>query len=136
MDIFVGNLPQKTQVDEIRRLFETVLRPRGLSAVLPKSRKQPRRGFNPPRYQIVELSGDRPMRYGHVVLFPDSMARQAIKDLQDATLRGEQIVVREFVRRAYINDRRSLHWRSQPWQNEERRYSERRRGAAMNAASF
>lgn len=136
MDIFVGNLPQNAQVADIRRLVEAVLKPKGLSSILPKSRRQPRRSLNPPRYQIVELAEEKPLRYGHVVLFPENVARQVIKDLQQATLRGERIIVREFVRRAYINDRRNLGWRTQPWQEVERRQSERRRRASENAAGF
>lgn len=140
MEIYVGNLPKKSDANELCLLFEKSIRPKGLAAllpnVLPKSRAEKRRSVSLPRYEVVEVAGENPARYGHVVLYPESLARQVITDLRGATLRGEPVYVREFYHRAYINDRRLLGWRNRHWDTVERRTGERRQGLAVGASGL
>ena len=135
MEIFIGNLPEKTDAGELCRIFEEVSKPNGLLALLPKSRAQKRRSITSPQYKVVEAAGENATHYGHVVLYPDSLARRAIIKLQGATLRGEPIFVREFIHRAYINDQRLIGWRYRRWSGVERRLSERRQGMFMDEVS-
>lgn len=56
----------------------------------------------------------------------EKKAHRLIKRLNGSSFLEHRIEAREYVRRAFMNERRSLDWRSKPWHKEERRLGERR----------
>jgi RNA recognition motif-containing protein len=109
MEIFVGHLPENATPADLKAFFK---------------------GYGKQtRCIIVEiLHNDRTItRHGYVVIEPDRAAHKAIKRLSLKRLNGQRVAVREYIHRAYANDRRALGWRHKPWRAAERRMDERRK---------
>lgn len=66
------------------------------------------------------------IRYCHVEVPSEQMGKLLIESLNGMRLNGGILEVREYMHRAYSNDRRKLNWRNRPWDKVERRKSERR----------
>ena len=72
-------------------------------------------------------------RYGLVNVVSEKLGFQLIARFNGKTLKDTKVVVREFIRRNYSNDRRALDWRQKEWTDFERR-SDDRRGSVMREA--
>lgn len=107
MEIFVGNVSPKTRSSELKAFFK---------------------GFDKDaRFDVVRLKGDYDtVVFGYVVIPSERLARKAIRKLHLKVLGERRVIVREFHHRAAGNDRRELSWRLKPWQQGERRGTDRR----------
>lgn len=118
MDVFVGNLSQRTTLNDLMVFFK---------------------GFaSDARFQIFDKQfedGSR-TRYAVASIEPDKLAEKAIKKLNGSYLQGNTLLLREFLHRSYSNERRAVGWRDKPWHGVERRTSERRRKLTMKPADF
>lgn len=107
MELFVGNLPLDVSLSQLEAFFGR----------LAKNAE----------FQLIRLEKDeRELVYAHVIMPSDRAAGKAIKKLNGKLLGGHHAIVREYMYRAGNNDRRALNWRLKPWQNSERRTTERR----------
>lgn len=108
MDLFVGNFPQHASMRDLALFFQDF----GDEA----------------DFQIIEKPrGDAPpLRYGLVRIPSERLARKAIRKLNGRSLHDQTVTVREYVYRAYSNDRRAVGWRNMAWSGVERRRQERR----------
>ena len=114
MDVFVGNLHDAVAYRDVALLFRDF--------------KQP------PVNLVVRTQADSSaVRYAVVTFDSDRLAKKAISKFDGHTLRGQPIIVREFVHRGYANERRALDWRSRAWSEPERRQSDRRKGQRKQA---
>ena len=79
-------------------------------------------------FEIVELEkvDAIPIRFGLVSIPSERNALKAIRRLNGKRLAGAVVTVREYVHRAYSNDRRAVNWRNRPWHSVERRRHDRR----------
>lgn len=57
----------------------------------------------------------------------DKYAQKVIKKFNHVLLKGNHLIVREYIHRSYNNEKRSLNWRQRDWQSNERRCHDRRR---------
>jgi len=79
------------------------------------------------KYRVIQKILDGKVRqYGHIGISSAKLASAAIDSLNNLNYQGCYLVVREYVHRAYINDRREMGWRDCPWIEDERRLLERR----------
>ncbi|HEB57944.1 MAG TPA: hypothetical protein ENJ01_01865 [Gammaproteobacteria bacterium] len=108
MDIFVGNFPHNATMRDLALLFQDYA--------------------DEADFRIVEnrREGTPPLRYGLVRIVSDRVAHKALRKLNGKTLLGQPVTLREFVYRAYSNDRRAVGWRSMAWSGVERRHRDRR----------
>lgn len=116
MDLYIGPLAPEADLHQLAEFCGRHARGARLEL-----REQPVPGRPPRRFGILHLSSER-------------RARKAQRALDGRELAGRPVTVREFVHRAYANDRRTLHWRRKVWQEVERRQGERR-AAAVRPAS-
>lgn len=72
-------------------------------------------------------------RYGLVEVDSEKLAFQLIARFNGKELKGNKVVVREYLRRNYGNDRRDINWRQMSWLGMERR-TDNRRGSVMREA--
>lgn len=110
MEIYVGNLSPKSTLTGLRRFFKGYARKARMAIV-----EKPHDDGSKSRYGLVEIEQDK-------------LARKAIQKLDLKELDGRRLILREYVHRAYSNDRRALNWRDKPWDGAERRRKDRRRG--------
>ncbi len=75
---------------------------------------------------VKELKNGERVRYGWAEFSADGIAAKAIRRLNGEYLTGLPVVVREFIERSAHNERRSVDWRSRPWERRERRDNDRR----------
>jgi RNA recognition motif-containing protein len=109
MEVFIGNLAPNVSVTDLIGFFK---------------------GFSgKAKIRIVEkqLEDGTKCRFGIADFESDRLALKAIKKLNQKPLRGELVMVREYVHRSYYNERRAVNWRDKPWEGVERRQHERRR---------
>lgn len=112
MNIFVGNLPAVVTTEELRRLFA---------------------GYGTTINALIMRDTDSglPLGYGHVYVVPEPAAHEAIIKLNNTSLNGRPLIVRECVYRSRQERRlRRAHWRSG-----ERRAAESRRHNGHDQAS-
>ena len=64
--------------------------------------------------------------YALTSITPDSQAKRAIARRHMTRLNGRSTVLRPFINRASINERRALDWRDKKWESEECRKIDRR----------
>lgn len=109
MEVFIGNLADKTTLNDVMKF---------LKGFAKKARF---------RMQDKKLENGTRIFYAVAEFDSDKLALKAIKKFNGGFLRGQHLVLREFVHRSYTNERRALNWRSKPWTGVERRKSERRK---------
>ena len=109
MEVFVGNLHDSVAYRDVALLFKE---------------------FKQPQVNLVETAqaDGTPVRYAVVTFDSERLAKKAISRFDGHTLRGQPIMVREFIHRTYVNERRALDWRRRSWSEPERRRSDRRKG--------
>lgn len=117
MDVFVGNLHDSVAYRDVALLFKD---------------------FKQPPVNLVEKAqaDGSPVRYAVVTFDSERLAKKAISKFDGHKLRGQPIIVREFVHRGYANERRALDWRSRAWSGPERRQSDRRKGQRKQEPEF
>ncbi len=122
MDVFVGNAPSSFTREILHQLFiRTVAKPGSkLLFWKPKNRHQIQ------IKQFVKQVFGKPRRYFVVHIETSNLALLAIKRLNFKVVDGRRLIVREYHSRGYMNERRVINWREQPWSKIERRKSERR----------
>lgn len=112
MNIFVGNLPAAVTTEELRRLFA---------------------GYGTTINALIMRDTDSglPLGYGHVYVVPEQAAHEAIINLNNTSLNGRPLIVRECVYRA----RQERRLRRANWRSGERRAAESRRHNGHDQAS-
>lgn len=107
MDIYVGRLPDRASVVELKKFFK---------------------GFDKQAsFEVKRLKGkEGRVTFGIVHIPTERLAIKAIKRLHMKKFMGRPVAVREFTYRASGNDRRQLGWRKKLWLGGERRQLERR----------
>ena len=126
MEIFIGNIPKRFSQYDLRRMVERALAPRHLGDTIRQLFDWSNR-IKRADYQIIdEQKPYGVIRYGRVVIEPDTAARKVLAALQNSIYRGTTVNAREFVARAYINDRRAVGWRMHEWNGREQRLQDRR----------
>jgi len=115
MELYVGILPDQIDDFDLRKFFNIV----GQSA----------------SFRIIthEHGGGVTSRYGLVTVDSEKLGFRLIAKFNGKALKDTKVVVREFVRRNYSNDRRALDWRQKEWNDDERRTDDRR-GSLMREA--
>ncbi|MFO7593906.1 MAG: RNA-binding protein [Pseudomonadota bacterium] len=108
MEVFIGNLAEKTTLNDVMKFFRGFAK----KASLRMAEKKLEDGTRV-IYAVAEFDSEK-------------LAHKAIKKLNGGLLRGQHLVLREFVHRTYTNERRDLNWRNKPWSGVERRKGERR----------
>lgn len=128
LDIYVGNIPERANVEELRELFNEVVRhkPRGsfLGSFLSGYRNAP--VVESPRFNMVAAVQGRHGRYCRISGNSHSAANKIVSQLSGAGLYGQVLEVRPFYPRVIANDRRRAGWHFRRWLGVERRMSERR----------
>jgi RNA recognition motif-containing protein len=107
MEIFVGNLSSHVTEKELQRFFKGYDKQASFQV-----------------FKLICSSGT--LYYGLADIEPDKLALKAVRKLNHKYLDGRHVILREFQYRAGNNDRRTLNWRTLPWQKVERRLNERR----------
>lgn len=106
MDIFVGNLPRKTSVLELRKLIDI-----------------PGRA----RFRIVSRRKNGCSScYGHAIINSKQTASEIISRLDGAEFNGSNIIARRFLHRSEHNERRSRMVYPVGWNGVNRRRGDRR----------
>lgn len=108
MEIFIGNLPRKTSVLELRKLFGRL---------------------GNARYKVIQRSNlqGQTYCYGHVVINKDKQGEAIIARLNGQDYLGYKLFVRQLLDRSEHNERRN--WKSymSSWNGVNRRKADRRR---------
>ncbi len=108
MDIFVGNLPGKTSVLELRKLIGTV---------------------SSGRFRILRTRvNGKSYCYGHAALGSSQPGHDIISRLDGLEFRGSHLHARPFLHRSDQHERRCLKMFSSRWSGVNRRRGERRNG--------
>lgn len=115
MEVFVGNLNNTVSFRDLALLLKD---------------------FKKPQIKLVEKAqADGVMlRYAVVTFDSARLAKKAINRFHTHELRGQPLVMREFVYRSYVNERRALDWRNRPWSGPERRRTDRRKAQLLATA--
>ncbi|MCW8841420.1 MAG: RNA-binding protein [Gammaproteobacteria bacterium] len=108
MELFVGNITTTTTLNDVINLFRSFA--------------------SKARFRMVEKKMENGNRAYYAVADFDSdkLAAKAIKRLNGSIIRGQNVIIREFIHRSYSNERRAVNWRDKPWNGPERRRNERR----------
>lgn len=115
MEIYIGILPNNIVDYDLRKFLNIV--------------------GNQARFKIVTHDhGDGvKARYGLVEVDSEKLGFQLIARFNGKELKGTKVVVREYLRRYYSNDRRDINWRQVEWHHSDRRADDRR-GSLMREA--
>lgn len=115
MELYVGILSNNIDDYDLRKFFNIV----GSQA----------------RFKIVthDHGGSVKTRYGLVEVDSEKLGFQLIARFNGKELKGNKVVVREYLRRNYSNDKRAINWRELEWHALERRTDDRR-GSLMREA--
>jgi len=115
MEIYIGILPGNIDDYDLRKFFNIV----GTQA----------------SFRIVthDHGNGIKARYGLVEVDSEKLGFQLIARFNGKEIKGNKMVVREYLRRNYSNDRRAINWRQMDWQEMERRRDDRR-GSLMREA--
>jgi len=106
MDIFVGNLPRKTSVLELRKLIGEV---------------------GSARFRIVSRNKNgRNNCYGHAIINSKQTASEVITRLDGIEYNGSHITARHYLHRSEHNERRSRKVYPVGWNGVNRRRGDRR----------
>ena len=115
MEIYIGILPNNIVDYDLRKFFNIV----GSQAT----------------FKIIthDHGNGVKTRYGLVELDSEKLGFQLIARFNGKKIKGNKVVVREYLRRNYSNDRRDINWRQMDWLGMERRADDRR-GSLMREA--
>jgi len=115
MELYVGILPDHIDDFDLRKFFNII----GKSA----------------SFRIVTHDHGEGVtsNYGLVRVDSEKLGFRLIAKFNGKVLKDTKVVVREFVRRNYSNDRRALNWREKEWNDYDRRTDDRR-GSLMREA--
>ena len=107
MDIFVGNLPKKTSVLELRKLIGEV---------------------GSARFRVVsgKQKNGRKNCYGHAIINSNQTGQAIISRLDGVEFNGSNITARHFLHRSEHNERRSRMVYPVGWNGVNRRRGDRR----------
>ena len=137
LDIYIGNLPRRASVEDVRGLVGSLVGEyilssctgAGLFARLWQKMRTKLKGQRPddaPSFTLVEPKAGRFARYCHVSCSSRDESKHIISQLSGAGLLGNALEVRPFYQRDLSNERRRAGWRLRPWLGVERRLGERR----------
>jgi hypothetical protein len=132
IEVFVGNLPSRARVQDVRDLFDAArkLKPKGSLLARWGGRlyrflmRRPAAGA--PRFYLIESAQGRFPPYIRISAYPRQEGQLLISRLTGINLLGNTLEVREFRARALDNDRRRAGWHFRRWLGIERRRGERR----------
>jgi len=115
MELYVGILPNNIDDYDLRKFFNIVGTQASFSVV------------------THDHGNNVKTRYGLVEVDSEKLGFQLIALFNNKSIKGHKVVVREYLRRNYSNDRRDINWRQIAWQGMERREDDRR-GSLMREA--
>lgn len=133
IEVFVGNLPSRANVQDVRDLFNAA---RGLKLKGSWLSRQGKRllrrllrrpAVNAPHFYLVETNHGRFPRYIRISAYPRREGQLLISHLVGINLLGNALEIREYRQRNPVNDRRRAGWHFHRWLGVERRGGERRR---------
>ena len=108
MQIYIGNLSAETTSMDLAQVFM------GYGEDYPS--------FSFKYYQ----RGNKRFYFALTSIEPESLARKVIGRRNMKRIKGRSIVLHAYKDRALSNERRALNWRSQTWDADERRKTDRR----------
>jgi len=108
MDIFIGDLPGKNYKYEISNMFMHVDKNSQVKIIAPVV-KHTNKGF----FCVVNIRDEK-------------TAKKFIKKFNKKSPFGHRLLIREFIHRAYGNERREIDWRKRKWKGIEERKGDRR----------
>jgi hypothetical protein len=139
LDIYIGNLPARATVTDVRALVDGVVGEKllgansasGVGARLRKplsflSRLLQSKQQAAPEFTLVEDKAGQFARYVRISGSSRLVAKHIITQLSGAGLHGHALHVRPFYPRILTNERRRAGWRFRRWLGAERRVAERR----------
>jgi len=109
MEVFIGNIAPNTTLNDVVNFLKGFAKKARVRVI-----DQPLENGGHTRYALADFDADK-------------LALKAIKKLNGSSLRGQAVVMREFIHRSYSNERRAVNWREKPWSGPERRRDERRK---------
>lgn len=129
LDVYIGNLPNRAGVDDLRELFDGVSGQKSMASVLAKKilancANTPRN--TEPQFSVVSDAQGRYMRYCRVSGYSHAAATRLITQLTGLSLHGQILEVRPFYPRALANDPRRVGWHFRRWLGFEGRVADRR----------
>ena len=108
MELFVGNLPQDTNLGELIAFFK------GFSS---------KGDFH---LKKKTLDNGETVLYAVIGFENDKYAEKLVEKYAGKEFKGRELMIREYVHRSYNNERRAVNWREKPWRAGERRRNDRR----------
>ena len=112
MEIFIGNLPDQFNKNDLNNIVRFVLLPNSFSELMRRFLSRKNR-LSDTRFELIDnSSGQFSVRYAHAVIHPDSMARRVIQRLDHLTFKGASLRAREYKSRNHCNDRRQRRGKS------------------------
>jgi len=126
VEIFISNLPEEIEAADLKNLLKDSLQKNLFQKLFNKIVSQGSLD-NDASYSVFQKEfGGEVRQYGHIGINSDKLASVAVESLQNINYQGHNLVAREYLHRAYSNDRRDEGWREHSWLQEERRLVERR----------
>lgn len=140
LDIYIGNLPARASVEDVRGLVanlvgEYVLNSCSGTGIFARLKKKLLAQFkgrvvdDAPSFTLVEAMPGRFARYCHISCSSSDETKHIIRELSGAGLLGYALNVRPYFRRNLKNERRRASRRFRHWLGVERRVGERRLAA-------
>ena len=128
MNIYIGNIPKGTRPSELKKLLKDSVKERVFKRMFEKALELGRfdddLDINIVKQKRFAKRGY--YRFGQISIKSNRIAPVALDSLKDSQIRGNKLVVRQFVERNQENDRRSTNRREQAWKGKSRRKAERR----------
>lgn len=132
MEIFIGNIPSEMNGYELRRFVNGILDSRKPSIWPFMRNKEP----GELSFKIVEKhTASGSYRYAVATVEPKSVALECIALMDKRLFRDNELEVREYIPRSYMNERRAVNWREKAWNGIERRMGDRRQVAIASGSS-
>ena len=129
LDVYIGNLPNRVNVDDLRELFDGVSGRKSMVSVL-RQKIIANLGNTPrniePKFSVVDDTQGHFARYCKVSGYPRATASRLIRQLSGLSLHGQMLEVRPFYPRALANDPRRTGWHFRRWLGAENRIADRR----------
>lgn len=108
MELYIGKLAHNVTLSEVIAFFK---------------------GFsNKARFRLEQrkLENGEEIKFAVADFDNDKLAQKMIDKFAGQVLHGQELMIREYYRRSYINERRAVNWREKPWRAGERRRHDRR----------
>jgi RNA recognition motif-containing protein len=106
MDIYIGNIPDSINSDELAKMFNYALTPDYVSEQIQDTASLNNKSHRNNIEVIIENNEPHTFCYAHATICPDDIARKAIQRLDHVDYQGKNLQVREYVSRSQDNDRR------------------------------